>query len=108
MSENDSVKLPAHIKVLGKKFKVKDLTSENDEGFEDCEGYMDYRSQEIAVRTDVGLGYSQDTLLHEVIHAVEESLDLRFTEKQVFQLAAGLLGVLKENKEFTDWLLQNE
>lgn len=97
--------LPDHIKVLGKKFKIKVL---EDGEFEDADGIMDLRSQTIGVRDGSSKAYAQDTVLHETLHAVDESLNLRLTEKQIHQMACGLLAVLKDNKEFSKWLLEEE
>jgi DNA gyrase inhibitor GyrI len=50
----------------------------------------------------------QDTLLHETIHAIDETLITGMTEQQVSNIASVLLAVLKDNPEFTSWILQNE
>lgn len=55
---------------------------------------------------DQSLTQLRDTLLHEVIHAVDYSMCLGLEERQVHALAAGLLGVLRDNPGFTALLLQ--
>lgn len=57
---------------------------------------------------DQSLTQLRDTVLHEVIHAVDFSMYLGLEERQVHALAAGLLGVLRDNPEFTALLLQPE
>lgn len=98
-------KLPMQVRVLGKVFKIRRL---RDDEHVDCAGIMDLSSQDIAIRETPALAYQQDTLLHETIHAIDETLYLRMTEKQVSQLASVLLGVLKDNPEFTNWILKSE
>ena len=46
----------------------------------------------------------KDTLLHEVVHAIDDTLALGMTEEQVHALGAGLYQVLSENKQLTRWL----
>ena len=49
----------------------------------------------------------QDTLLHETLHAIDRSLYLGMTEQQVSNVATVLLDVLRRNKQFTTYLLQD-
>ncbi len=94
---------PETIDILGKTFTIKLL--EPDE-HEDCDGLMDLSQQVIYVRLQPGTHYNSDTVLHEIIHAVDETLLLNMKEKQVALLATGLIAVLRQNKELTDWLLK--
>jgi hypothetical protein len=45
-----------------------------------------------------------DTLLHEIIHALDEVMQTRMSERQVCCIATGLIGVLKTNTEFNEYL----
>lgn len=45
-----------------------------------------------------------DTLLHEIVHAIDEIMQTRMTERQVCCTATGLIGVLKTNPEFNEYL----
>ena len=47
----------------------------------------------------------RDTVLHEVIHALDLSLHLELSEQQVHAIAASLFGTFMNNTEFTQWLL---
>lgn len=87
--------------ILGKTFDIHFL---NDDEKTDCDGEMILREQQISLRLHPALQYNQDTLLHEVIHAVEEIMHLKLKEHQVHQLAVGLMSVLKQNPELTEWL----
>lgn len=98
-------KMPSQVRVLGKVFKiVKMKDGEN----EDADGLCKTAAQELHIREQPALAYGQDTLLHETIHAIDETLFLKMTERQVSNLASVLLGVLKDNPEFTKWILQDE
>ena len=92
---------PKRIKILGKTFKV---VERNFEDSPEAAGLTYVTDQELHYRTDDHFEAQRDTLLHEVIHGVELQLGLELTEQQVTSLAAGLLGVLRDNKHFTRWL----
>jgi hypothetical protein len=46
----------------------------------------------------------QDSVLHEVIHAVSDYMEIRLKEGQVTKLATGLLAVLKDNASLVAYL----
>lgn len=94
--------MPEKIKILGKTFNVMVLAPGQDE---EVNGWMKLDKQQIWVRILEAKEQVQDTMLHETIHAVDESLCIGMREKQVFALAAGLLAVLKDNPELANWLL---
>jgi hypothetical protein len=94
---------PEIVDVLGKKFTIKILTPDE---IEDCDGYMELAAQVIAIRLQPANDYNHDTMLHEIIHAIDETLGLGMKEKQVHQLAVGITAVLKQNPELTAWLLK--
>lgn len=98
---NEVFNPPSSIIILGKKFTVKLLGPSDDN-----DGHMDLSKQEIGIRLQSANEYNQDTGLHEVIHAVDEILSIGLKEKQVHQLAAGLIAVIKHNPEFVAWLLK--
>lgn len=98
-------KMPGQVKVLGKIFKILPM---KDGEYEDADGMCKTSHQELHVRPQPALAYCQDTLLHETIHAIDETLFLKMTERQVSNLASVLLAVLKDNPEYTKWILQDE
>ena len=105
VSIEQAPELPKIIDVLGKKFKVIQI-QESDTEYENDSGFMHLSNQEIGIRMYSAGDINHDTILHEVIHAVDEILHLRMKENQVHQLAAGLIAVLKQNKELAKWLTQ--
>ena len=50
----------------------------------------------------------QDTLLHELVHAISDLADLELTERQVLVLSTSLLGILLDNPKFSKFILQKE
>lgn len=47
-----------------------------------------------------------DTVLHEVIHAIEYTMDLEMSEHQVRALATGLIGVFQDNPKFGKYITE--
>lgn len=71
---------------------------------DDLNGECDTDKQKILVRDGQPLESEQDTLLHEVLHAIDEAMGLKMKEAQVKGAATGLLAVLKRNPAFTAYL----
>jgi hypothetical protein len=96
------VKRPERIEVIGKRFSVEYPTGAPlDEGLN---GECDTDKQKILVRDGQPLESEQDTLLHEVLHAVDEAMGLKLKEYQVKGAATGLLAVLKRNPALVAYL----
>ena len=92
---------PEKLKILGKPFQIRWLT----EGMDvDLNGECDSDKQAISIRDGQPLEQEQDTLLHEVIHAIDEAMGLKMKEAQVKGCATGLLAVLKDNPRFSTYL----
>jgi hypothetical protein len=92
---------PIKVKILGKPFQIKWLT----EGLDNAlVGECDSDRQAISIRDGQPLEQEQDTLLHEVIHAIDEAMGLKLREAQVKGCATGLLAVLKDNPRFAAFL----
>jgi hypothetical protein len=97
---------PTSVRVIGSTYKIIPVVGEK---WDDCDGYMELGSHTIAVREEERvLAYQQDTVLHETVHAIDETLNLGMTGAQVSQMSSILLAVLKDNPEYTKWLLQDE
>jgi hypothetical protein len=67
-------------------------------------GDFDPAEQRITIRTGQKIETEQDTLLHEVLHAIDSELNLNTSEEQIAGLATGLLAVLKDNPKFYSYL----
>jgi hypothetical protein len=82
------------LNILGKTFKIEWL-----EELPDALGETYTNRQIIRMQKGLPAETEQETLLHEVIHAVEESLALGMSESQVHALACGLFAVLRDNNQ---------
>lgn len=84
--------LPKTLKIIGKTWLIKEAASE----FPD-QGQCNRDKLTITVATYFPDENVMDTLLHEVIHAIDYSMATRMTEEQVAALATGLFAVFRDN-----------
>lgn len=92
--------LPVEIKIIGKTYKVEPVPEMDDE----CGACYDSK-QLIKISEDLPQELSQDTLLHEVMHAIDFQMHTNMKERQISAMAAGLTAVFKENPTFVKYLL---
>lgn len=71
-------------------------------------GWTDKAAHRIAVDPDQSLSSQRDTVLHECLHAIAESVHIGLTpddeEALVRRLAPALLDLLRRNPKLTAWL----
>lgn len=103
---------PARLKILGKTFKLTYETRGADKPLKEDEyGECDLENQHIRVLEGQPLDSEQDSVLHEVLHAVDgATVDETDTadEKIIRRIATGLLAVIKDNPRFLSYLRLNE
>lgn len=94
------MKIPRSIKIASHKVKIRVV--KNIKEPEGVLGYADLTHNLIVLRTEYN-GQSLDestkaeVLLHEIIHQVAQLYGISLTEKEVQQLGAGLLQVIRDN-----------
>ena len=93
---------PERIKILAKPFKVEFREGPPLEAGD--MGNCDTEAQAITIRPNQPLENEQDSVLHEVLHAVSDYMEINLREGQVTKLATGLLAVLKDNPKFVSYL----
>lgn len=73
-------------------------------------GYIEYGRLRIILNPDQAEDHMRVTLLHEILHAVEDVTDQRHhrTEEIIRQLAAPLLDVLRRNPDLVAYLTGKE
>lgn len=96
------MKRPERVRILGKPFKVEFGVGAplEDGDMGDC----NTEGQVLTVRDGQPLENEQDSLLHEVIHAISDYMEIKMREGQVTKLATGLLAVLKDNPALAAYL----
>lgn len=91
--------LPKKVKIGWKEYKI--LEQPPDEALIDggtiCYGQVFYDRQEIYINKNYRKKHRKATLLHEIIHAIDEQYSTDLKEEQVVSLTHGLMSVLKDN-----------
>lgn len=95
---------PKVIRVFGKNFDV--VTNPKGITPSDASGFLLYNNQLVVLSEGLTPSEEADTLLHEITHAIDFTMGLELSERQVTQLATGLYGVLQDNPEFAQWLIE--
>lgn len=54
----------------------------------------------------LNLAMVKDTIIHEIVHAIEETAGLDLKERQVLGLGGGLYALIKENPGLILWLMK--
>jgi len=67
-------------------------------------GIVDYDRGRIILRPKQSTDQARDTLLHEVIHAIDHTNSLELNEHQVRTMATGLRAVFTANTKFAKWV----
>jgi hypothetical protein len=67
-------------------------------------GQIKFLESEIRILHDLPHDLKQETVLHEVVHGIENFFDLDLEEEEVKQLARGLTMVFKDNPELLEYL----
>lgn len=71
-------------------------------------GELDPAKQGISIRKGQPLEQEQDTVLHEIFHAVDTEGNLGLSERQVRGLGTIFLGVLKDNPSLIRYLTKRK
>jgi hypothetical protein len=67
-------------------------------------GQIRYLESVIRIQNEMPLDLKQETILHEVIHGIENFFDLDLEERQVKMLGRGLTMVFKDNPQLLEYL----
>jgi hypothetical protein len=92
--------IPPKLRILGKLWQIKQQATKGGKDDGKCE----FATKIIWVNPKQTEDSKRDTLLHEVIHALDEELQTKTSERQVRLLATGLLEVIRNNPAFMAYL----
>jgi hypothetical protein len=94
-----------NIRIGGRNFDCKWDTEEL--GYtaqEDICGTILEERQAIAICGRIHPEKQRQTLLHELIHAVDNNVKMGLTEAQTHQMASGLYAILTDNPDMAKWI----
>jgi len=98
------VSLLPNVRVLGKTYKIQSLPEHVMDGeFGAC----NYAYQLIKYNQKLAPDELKDTLLHEMVHVLDYGMQLGLKEKQVHTIATGVYSLMKDNKEFFEWVMSD-
>lgn len=95
---------PSPIRVLGKPYRLEAVPSNGiaDGSYGSCED----GKQRICIAADLPPELEQDTVLHELLHAIDYAMQLKLSERQISALASGLMALISDNPDLAQYLLR--
>lgn len=91
--------IPPTVAIIGKRYEVR--ISELEEDYGQCLSEQCL----IEIKTSNQCHQQQaDTLLHEVMHAIDHEMHCSMSEPQIRRMATGLLAVLRDNPALVEFL----
>ena len=90
--------IPENVKVLYKNYKVIEQENIHD-GASDLYGQVLYFSEEILINKDASDPIKKASLIHEIIHALDEMYCIGLKEKQVEKLGNAIYMVIEDNPQ---------
>lgn len=87
--------VPPSVRVLGRDIPIQ-MVDELPNAF----GEYEYKTQIVRVQRGQQPAFEADTILHELIHAIDDAMQLQLRERQVHCLAVGLVALFKDNADF--------
>ena len=95
--------IPAAVEILGKTYRVEQVEGEQRD-YGEC--YVD--ECRIEVWSKPCHDQKADTLLHEVLHAIDHEMHCSMSEPQIRRMTTGTLAVLRRNPQLVAYLLGSE
>lgn len=93
--------LPMKFRVLGRDILTHYVTFDE---MPKAWGEYDYDFHLIKIREGQPVAFEADTVLHELIHAIDDAMQLGMNERQVHCTATGIVALLKDNPDFVKYL----
>lgn len=90
---------PTEVRIVGRTYAIEFI-----DGFH-LAGECSNGKQRIKIESGNASSYERDTVLHEILHAIDYNMQSKMNERQVATMASGLLAVLQENPSLVEYLL---
>lgn len=91
--------IPKSVDVLGREYTIG-----MEETLPNMLGYCDYENLSIKIKADQQPDMELDTVLHEILHAIDYSMNTELEERQIYCMTVGILSVLKYNQPLLEYL----
>lgn len=97
------------LSLIGKRHKVEwDCIGLTADDGDEVDGLFDRSKKLIQIAAGQTHDDERETLLHEILHALEVQMDAEIPEAKLRQLAVGLYAALKDNRKLVSYLLEEE
>jgi hypothetical protein len=96
---------PTHIRLLGVSIPLIVSNSKPEDPEEEVFGVWDGNEMTITLNDECGAVQERTTVMHELIHAIDDFLYLEMSHQEVYVLSQVLYQVLIDNPKFVDYLL---
>ena len=90
--------IPEKVKILYKNYAVREESNLHDNKSE-LYGIARYLEEEIVLNAGASLNQKKATLIHEIIHAIDEIYCVELSEGQVEKLGTGVFMLLRDNPD---------
>jgi hypothetical protein len=94
--------IPSSIVILGRVYNI----DQKDFIDGDLLGQCDSDALKITIKKNQPEILEADTLLHEILHAIDDAMQTKMKERQVHCTATGLLALFKDNPDFVKYMFK--
>jgi hypothetical protein len=102
----EEIVFPGTLNILGKRWPVEWVVNPDDfSDSEDGDGETVFRTQTIRVKENQPFDAERDTVIHEILHALDNTLRLGLRHKQVYRLAAALYQLMRANPDLVAYIM---
>lgn len=97
------------LSLIGKRHRIEwDCVGLTADDGDEVDGLFDRSKKLIQIAAEQTHDDERETLLHEILHALEVQMDAEIPEAKLRQLAVGLYAALKDNPKLVTYLLEEE
>ena len=97
---------PTHIKIGSVDYPIRWEAEVSDDHGRSLYGQLRHSPEdEVVMSSATSLVRQRESLLHEIIHSIDNRLDLALKEKVVGQLSVGLFETMLDNMKLMKWIL---
>ena len=94
--------IPSSVVILGRVYNI----DQKDFIDGDLLGQCDSDALKITIKKNQPEILEADTLLHEILHAIDDAMQTKMKERQVDCAATGLLALFKDNPDFVKYMFK--
>jgi len=94
--------IPSSVVILGRVYNI----DQKDFIDGDLLGQCDSDALKITIKKNQPEILEADTLLHEILHAIDDAMQTKMKERQVHCTATGLLALFKDNPDFVKYMFK--